>query len=109
MDENKVSIKKKYSIASLVYAFLIVLVIIVSLIPVIFSPERLQDKTFQANLILNIALTILTYIVAIMDYSAKARIKQSFIAFIDKLKSLDKKITEKALSFIFKGEFQTHF
>lgn len=96
------NLKKKFSIANLFYALLIVVVIITSLIPVIFDPIRIQDKGFQANLILNIALTILTYVVAIMDYSTKARIKESFIAFIDKLKKLDRKITEKALSFIFK-------
>ena len=96
------NLKKKFSLSSLFYTGLILLVVIVSLIPVAFDPSRLQDKKFQANLILNIALTILTYVVAIMDYSTKARIKETFISFVERLISLDKKITEKALSFIFK-------
>ena len=95
--------KKRFSLSSLFYSSLIVLVIITSLIPIAFDPSRIQDKKFQANLILNIALTILTYIVSIMDFSNKARIKESFIQFVEKLSHLDKKITEKALSFIFKN------
>lgn len=102
-DQSKLkNLKKKFSLSSLFYTGLILLVVIVSLIPVVFDPSRLQDKKFQANLILNIALTILTYVVAIMDYSTKARIKETFISFVERLISLDRKITEKALSFIFK-------